>query len=429
MLAALGTLEGGGSGLTLAYAVMFLFLVIQFGAAYLERPAKVTDRVQKQLDQLCVVALVPAYNEDAKALQECLMSMIFQTRKPDTIYVVDDGSKHTDGYRKVQRWFLEVAPMHGIRPVWHIQSNAGKRHAQAKAVMDTPEADVYWTVDSDTVSDPSALAELLKPFGNPEVQSVAGIVMAANVRVKQDWGKHRTNFLTRFTDLWFVAGQLTDRSSLSVLGSVWVNSGPIAAYRADLIRNNLHSYLAETFFGRPVPFSDDSMLTLFAMLRGRTVQQPTAFAYSLMPDRIGHFNRMFLRWMRGSFIRSWWRVRYLPIRSFAWWAHILRWTQSVAATVLFVAVMLVSPVIDFRIEALPWMLGVPIVVGYAQTLRYMTIRRSDQPLLYQWGTWALSPVAVFFALVWLRAIRWYGVATCWKTGSWGTRQTVEVAMN
>ena len=58
--------------------------------------------------------------------------------------------------------------------------------------------------------------------------------MAANVHA---------SFLTRFTDLWFVAGQLTDRSSLSVFGSVWVNSGPIAAYRAEVIRDNLTAYL------------------------------------------------------------------------------------------------------------------------------------------------------------------------------------------
>ncbi|MFF5217550.1 hypothetical protein [Micromonospora sp. NPDC000442] len=50
-------------------------------------------------------------------------------------------------------------------------------------------------------------------------------------------------------------------------------------------------------------------MTLFVMVRGRTVQQPTAFAFALMPNRFGHLCRMYLRWMRGSFIRSWWRVR------------------------------------------------------------------------------------------------------------------------
>jgi hyaluronan synthase len=418
VLAVVGAIEGGGNRFTYVYAGMFLMLVWQLGGAYLEKPAKVTPQIQEELDRLYVVAIVPAYNEDPGALRACLESMIFQARKPNMIYVVDDGSTHTEGYQRVKRWLLAVAPVHGIGAGWHIQKNGGKRHAQAAAVLSTPRADVYWTVDSDTISDPDALAELLKPFGDPRVQSVAGIVMAANVH---------SSFLTRFTDLWFVAGQLTDRSSLSVFGSVWVNSGPIAAYRAAVIRDNLEAYLTETFFGRNVPFSDDSLMTLFAMMRGRTVQQPSAFAFSLMPEKTSHFMRMFLRWMRGSFIRSWWRMRYLPLRSYGYWAHLLRWVNTVAATVLFFAVVIVSPAMDPNPAVIPWLVLVPLIVGYAQTLRYMTVRRSDQSTAYQWGTWLLTPVAVVFALLVLRAIRWYGVATCWRTG-WGTRKTVEVSL-
>ncbi|SCF19885.1 glycosyltransferase [Micromonospora chokoriensis] len=419
VLAVIGALDGGGHRFTFAYAAMFLLLIWQLGSSYLEKPAVVTDRMQGHLDALHVVGIVPAYNEDPAALRACLESMIFQTRRPDTIYVVDDGSKLTEGYQPIKRWFLDVAPVHGIIAAWHIQPNAGKRHAQAAAVRSTPAADVYWTVDSDTISDPNALRELLKPFADPAVQSVAGVVMAANVR---------SSFLTRFTDLWLVTGQLTDRSSLSVFGCVWVNSGPIAAYRAEVVRDNLGAYLTETFFGRRVPFSDDSLLTLFAMVRGRTVQQPSAFAFSLMPENAGHFCRMFLRWMRGSFIRTWWRVRYLSLLSIAWWLHLLRWAATVVATVLFVAVAILSPIIDPDPRAIPWLVAVPLIVGYGQALRYMTVRRSDQSTAYQWGTWLLTPVAVVFALVVLRAIRWYGIATCWRTG-WGTRTKVEVALS
>lgn len=420
-LAVLGVVdlfERRANVLTCVYGAMFLLLLWQVGSAYLERPVRVTPRIRRRLDELRVVGIVPVYNEDAKALRACLESMINQVRRPDMIYVVDDGSTCTDGYREIRQWFLHAAIAAGIMPAWQRQDNAGERHAQATAVLVTPDADIYWTVDSDTVSDPWALNELLKPFADHRVQSVAGVVLAANVR---------SSFLTRFTDLWFVAGQLTDRSALSVFGSVWVNSGPIAAYRAPVVRNNIHAYLNETFFGRRIPFSDDSLLTLFAMLNGRTVQQPTAFAYALMPERLGHFNRMFLRWMRGSFIRSWWRFRYLPIRSIAWWMHLVRWSQSVIATVLFVTAVVVSPVVDTNPAAIPWLVSVPVIIGYAQTLRYLTVKRSDQTTAYQWRTWALAPVAVVFAMVWLRAIRWYGAATCWR-GGWGTRRTVEVAL-
>ncbi|MFV2019196.1 glycosyltransferase [Micromonospora sp. LOL_023] len=419
-LAAVGLLSHGtGHRFTAVYVLMYGLLVWQLGFAYLNQPYLVGRARQQALDALDVAALVPAYNEDPAALRACLESMIGQHRRPRTIVVVDDGSTTGEAaYAEIRAWFEQAAARAGIRPVWLRQDNAGKRHAQAAGIAQAFDADVYWTVDSDTISDPHALGELLKPLADPTVRSVAGIVMAANVR---------SSFLTRFTDLWFVAGQLTDRSALSVLGAVWVNSGPIAVYRGQILRDNLDSYLNETFAGRRVPFSDDSMLTLFAMLDGRTVQQPSAFAFALMPERTSHFLRMFVRWMRGSFIRSLWRMRYLPLRSWAYWLHLIRWATTLLSTTLFVTVAIVIPIQEPSLAALPWLVSVPIVIGYAQCLRYLTIRRSDQSTAYQWGTWALAPVAVAWAMLVLRATRWFGVATCWKTG-WGTRKTVEVAL-
>ncbi len=405
---------------TIPYAALFFFLVWQLAFCYIERPAKARPRPQRQLDGRIVAAIVPAYNEDPAALRACLASMIDQTRRPDIIVVVDDGSPLADEYPRIREWFLAACAMAGIRGEWVRQANGGKRHAQATGVRMTPDADFYWTVDSDGISDPGALHQLLQPMGDQRVQSVAGIVLAANVR-------GRGRFLTRFTDLWFVTGQLTDRSSLSALGSVWVNSGPIALYRAGVLRDNLDTYLEETFFGRRVPFSDDSMLTLFAMLRGRTVQQPTAFCYSLMPEKVSHHLRQFVRWMRGSFIRSWWRMRYLSVRSYAYWAHLLRWVQMVLSSAVMIALIVAGPLGRLNVTGWAMLVAVPLAIGYCQTLRYMCVRRNDQSRLYQWGTWLLTPVALIWAVVVLRAVRWYGVITCWRTG-WGTRKSVEVTL-
>ncbi|MFC2285945.1 MAG: hypothetical protein ACFNLH_10860, partial [Corynebacterium matruchotii] len=49
--------------------------------------------------------------------------------------------------------------------------------------------------------------------------------------------------------------------------------------------------------------------SLFALLHGRTVQQPSAFAFAWMPDRWSHHYRQQERWFRGSFIRGLWRIR------------------------------------------------------------------------------------------------------------------------
>lgn len=417
-----GVLEGKDvHSYAIPTALLFATLSFQLTTAYFNKPFTTTRRQQNLLNEMKVAGIVPAYNEDPNALMACIRSMVLlQTRKPDILVVVDDGSKSDIAmeYNIVRGRAALLAHRNGVEFHWITQKNAGKRHAQAAAINILPsDVNVIWTVDSDTISDKNALRELLKPFKDPQIQSVAGIVMAANVK---------KSFFVRFTDLWFVASQLADRSSQSVFGSVWVNSGPIAAYRIGPIRENLSGYLSETFMGRKVPFSDDSLMTLYAMMNGKTVQQPSAFCFSLMPEKINHFQRMYIRWMRGSSIRSLWRFRYLPISRPAYWLHLQRWITTALATVLFI-LALGTVFTNTTPLGSVWFMTVPLVVGYAVSLRFLIIRRSDQSLAYQMGTWMLSPLAVVFAIVYLRALRWYGLVTCYKTG-WGTRKTVEVSL-
>lgn len=398
-----------GGRLAAVWAATVVLLLTQTVLYHFERPRHLTGRLHRQLDALHVAVLVPAYNEDPGYLRLCLQSLLQQTRRPNSVHLVDDGSA-TD-YSEVEAWWLNAAAAAGIAASWQRVPNAGKRHAQALGVQASPQADVYVTVDSDSCLAPDALEELLIPLARPRVQSVAGLVVATN---------HRANLLTRITDLWFVTGQLVDRSALSAMGSVIVNSGPLAAYRAGVIRDNLDSYLNETFLGRPVGFSDDSLLTLYALLRGSTVQQPTAVVFSAMPERPGHLLRMYLRWMRGSTIRSLWRLRYLPVTRWAYWAHLLRWFQMALSTVVLVWLLLVEPVGYGHRPPLSFAF-VPFLIGWAQGLRYLTLARSDETLASRTATWLLMPLAVVWAWTVLRAMRWYGMATCAKTG-WGTRQ-------
>ncbi|WP_255305833.1 glycosyltransferase family 2 protein [Streptomyces sp. Wb2n-11] len=232
----------------------------------------------------------------------------------------------------------------------------------------SPEADGCITVDSDSCLAPNAVEEVLIPFSRPRVQSVAGIVIATN---------NRANLLTRVTDLWFVTSQLVDRSGQSAAGAVMVNSGPLAACRAPVIRDNLDSYLNETFMGRPVMFSDDSLMTLYAQERGLTVQQPSAIVFTAMPEKWSHFSRMYLRWMRGSTIRSVWRMRYLSMARPAFWLHLLRWFQMFLTQMVTVWLLVVEPV---AFDNLPpaTMLWVPFIIGWAQGLRYLGVIRSDE---------------------------------------------------
>ncbi|MFJ8345068.1 glycosyltransferase [Streptomyces sp. NPDC094153] len=398
------------SRLAAVWAVTFLLLLSQTIMYHCERTRRPSPRARRQLDALHVAVLLPVYNEDPGYLRLGLDSMLAQTRRPDSVHVVDDGST-SGNYAAVRAWWLQAAQAAGIATTWQRTPNSGKRHAQAAAVRRNPDADVYITVDSDSCLAPNAVEEILLPLARPKVQSVAGIVLATNAR---------QNLLTRVTDLWFTTGQLTDRSALSAMGAVLVNSGPLAAYRADVVRDNLDSYLGETFLSRPVMFSDDSLLTLYALLRGRTVQQPSAVVFTALPEKASHFARMYMRWMRGSTIRSLWRMRYLPVTGWAYWAQLLRWFQVALSTTVLVWLLVVEPV---RYGTTPpaSFLIVPFLIGWAQALRYLGVIRSDERIRQRAITWLLMPAAVIGAWTVLRAMRWYGMATCARTG-WGTRQ-------
>jgi hyaluronan synthase len=397
-----------GKNLGIVWITIFIILVLQTVFYQLERPVKASDEELEELDKLKVSAIVPVYNEDPGYLKVCLSSFLAQERPLHSVHIVDDGST-TGDYAEVKRWWRRAAKRKGIYTTWRRTPNQGKRHAQIAGALLAPEPDIILTVDSDSELAPNALYELLKPFKDPKVQSVAGIVLARNNSV---------NFLARITDLLFVTSQFVDRSGLSFLKSVMVNSGPIAAYRCCVVYDNIDTYLSETFAGRKVTFSDDSLLTLFALLRGKTVQQPTAFCFSAMPEKMSHHTRQYLRWMRGSTIRSMWRFKYLPLDGVAYWAHLLRWVQVFLSTGAVLYLLTTSQVGLYT-------LLIPFSIGASQSLRYLTVKRSDQCICSQFATWLLAPLSVLWSWFILRPLRWYGMATCWKTG-WGTRKTIEL---
>ena len=395
-----------------AYGFVFALLAWQMTAACLERPV----RGRRGTGRLMTAVAVPVFNEDPVLLARCLDSLLSQSRRPDLVLVTDDGS--AVDYSRVRAEFEAAATAAGVAAHWvRFPANRGKRHAHAAAFRGAPQADIFVTVDSDAILDYYAIAEGLKPFADPAVQSVAGLLLVAN---------HRRNLLTRATELWYVTSELADRSAQSTFRSVLVNTGTFALYRAGVIRDGLDAYVSETFFGRPVQFSDDSMLTFFALLAGKAVQQPTAIGFTAMPETLSHHVRQYLRWMRGMTIRTFWRFRYLPLNGYAYWWHMFRWVQAFTTIPLFLTVMVAEPAI--RGTWSPEVAVVMVLVGYGRSLRYLTIRRYDEPWWSQLLTWLLAPLVAAWQYTVLRGVWWYGMATCLRTG-WGTRQHgVEVAL-
>jgi hyaluronan synthase len=403
----------GANPVLWVYVVGIALLVWQLGAAAFDRPVRAGAQEAARLAEARVAVLVPVYNEDEAILQANLRALLRQTHLPAAVCVVDDGST-TGDYAAVRDWFRAAAADHGVVATWERQPNGGKRHAQVAGARSFPDADFHLTVDSDTQLDPRAIAEALQPFEDPEVQSVAGTILVTN---------YRTNVLTRMQEAWYLSMQMVDRAALSRAGAVLVNSGPLAVYRAAILWDNVDDYLTETLFGRPVSTSDDSLLTLFAQQRGRTVHQPSAFAFTHMPSTFDGHRRQQLRWMRGSLLRSTTRFRTLSTGRFSYWYHLVRWAQYAAVTAALVVLAATGVLLQPAALA-----TCALVVGAAQlvvTAPYLTMRRSDQTTAQRLAVVACAPLVGIWQVTVLRVLRWYAMAT-FRDVSWGTRQTVEV---
>ncbi|RAG81549.1 glycosyltransferase family 2 protein [Streptacidiphilus pinicola] len=407
----------GGHGNSLAFAWAFSFLLLWWvPLSWMERPATTTDRQQRQLDDLVVIVQVPVYNEDEAALRACLQSLLDQTRLPDRVAVVDDGS--TDPMLGVKAWFLRAADEAQITATWVRQANAGKRHAQTTALQHD-DSDIIVTLDSDTVLDTNAIAEGLKPFADPKVTSVAGLVAVLNTR---------TNWLTFLTVMLYTPFTRGFRSAQSVLKRVTVNSGTLAFYRGDVIRRYLDSYAHETFLGQPMQMNDDSLTTFYGLLHGDAVHQPTSVGYTLVPATFSAYRRQQMRWMRGTFARTAWWWRYAPLHSPVFWMPLLEVVQLLMSIVVPVALLL-QPQARHDLAAIGWStLLVGVGVNYMISLRFFMLSRSDEPLWLHVLLFLSAPIAGLWRILIVKPMYLWAMCSFWRVGSWGTRAKVEVGL-
>lgn len=407
---------GHGSRLTLAFACSF-FMLWWVPLAWFEKPYTATARQQRQLDRLTVVVQIPIYNEDEAALRACLESVLDQSRRVDRVRAVDDGS--TDPLVHVRDWFLDAATAAGIDATWKRTENQGKRHAQMEALA-ADDSDIIVTLDSDSILDANAIGEGLKPFADPKVTSVAGLIAVLNTK---------TNWLTFLTAMLYIPFTRSFRSAQSVMKRVTVNSGTLAFYKGDVIRQYLHVYPHEAFRGRKMQMNDDSMLTLYGLLHGDAVHQPTSVAYTLVPDKIDNYRRQQLRWMRGTFVRTFWWFRYAPLNSPVFWMPFFELAQMVMAVTVPIA-LIMQPWARAHLASLGLStLLVGLGVNWIVALRFFMVRRTDESLKFHILLVLLSPLAGIWRMFIVKPTHFYALFTLWKVGSWGTRGGgVEVAL-
>jgi len=388
----------------------FAYIVSMIGLSYANPTYGATKR---ELAKFKVAVVVPVYNEDHVTFRAMLDSLDAQTRQPDIVYVIDDGSKTLECRDAFRAWRTQSDI---TRCVFIRQQNAGKRSAQAQAFRRTPDASIYVTVDSDTVLDERAIEEGLKPFARREVMAVAGLLLGLN---------DRKNLLTRLVDLGFVTSFLNGRAAYSAMHSVAVCCGGLAFYRGDVIRKYLDEYLNHTVLGVRTTYGDDRLLTNFALLEGWTVLSEASVGYTLLPENIKHLTKQRVRWWRSFFWGSDFLLRRFSMRRLIWW--LVAW-QMISFCLYTVIVPIALVYLPIRHHEWPVVYVLyMIALAYARDARYMSIKRPDQSYWQQLLTYLMAPLSMVLHVYLCTVLSYWGLASFWKM-DWNTRSKVEVGI-
>ena len=218
--------------------LMHAIIIFTVGWFFYRNPAK--GKIGNEL----VSVIIPVYNQ--QEMIEIVIDAIFRSTYTNIeVIAVNDGSK--DGTKeqlnKLAKKFPQLKVIH--------KGNEGKRKAVATGFQ-VSKGKYVILIDSDSVVDEYALAELMKTFNsNPKIGAVVG---QAKV-----WNSEK-NFLTKCQDAWYDYAFNIYKICESTFGSVTCCSGCLAGYRREAISDFI-PYWAES----KVQYSDDRALTNYAI--------------------------------------------------------------------------------------------------------------------------------------------------------------------
>jgi hyaluronan synthase len=229
---------------------------------------------------LTTTVLVPVYRESELVLRRALGS-VRANDATEVITVVDGGDAQ----------MAAIAAELSDR-VLRIPKSGKRAAIAAGLAASDPQTDVVIVLDSDTVWEPGALRELLRPFADPRVGGVTPRQAisdpgANSVRRLAEWMEDLRYHLA-------VPAQ-------SVFGQVGCLAGRTIAYRRTAFEPAVERLVRQKVLGVPQDVGDDRVLTNELLRNGwRTVYQSTALVLTEAPDDWRTFWKQQLRWGRSS---------------------------------------------------------------------------------------------------------------------------------
>ena len=242
--------------------IVRLFLSIAYNLTRIKKETNIFPKI---------TIIVPAFNE-ATTITNCIKSLQNLDYPKFEIIVVDDGSNDAT---------YEVANQCKGVKVFQ-QKNQGKPIALNNGISHS-SGEIILTVDADTELDRDALKPIANRFAcNNKLGAVAG-----NVKVKRE-----PTLLNTIQSAEYATGINLVRKGQSVLGTVMVVPGPVAALKKEAIE--------QVGFFSDDTFAEDFDITVKILKKGYEIEyEEASLAYTDTPKSTEDLIKQRRRWYRG----------------------------------------------------------------------------------------------------------------------------------
>ena len=233
-----------------------------------------------------VTVLIAGHNEE-DSIERCVQSLREQSRPPDEIIVVSDGS--TDRMPEKLRQLQEL----GLIKEGHCTQVRSGKSAGVNLALRRATGDIVVNVDCDCTFDRHALKRIIEPFADPRVGAVAGDIVVGNAD---------RSVITRFQAIEYMISISQGKQAADLTEQMTCVSGAFGAFRRAAL---------ERVGGLDAGGGEDLDVTLRLRSAGwRTLFAQEAICYTNAPETLAVLVRQRFRWERDAV-----RLRYRKHRS------------------------------------------------------------------------------------------------------------------
>jgi len=281
------TSQSGVSLFTLFWYVI-IFEIPRYTLGFIATVAATVRAKPKTGFDVKTLSVVIAGHNEEDSIERCVLSLHEQSRPPDEIIVISDGS--TD--RMPAK--IQALQERGLIQEAHCTQMRGGKSAGVNLAVGRTKGDIIVNVDCDCTFDRNALKYIIEPFADPRMGGVAGNIIVRNPKASVTTACQAIEYMISISQ---------GKQAANLIEQMTCVSGAFGAFRREALAR---------VGGLDSGGGEDLDVTLKLRTAGwKAVFAADAICYTDVPETLMALTRQRFRWERDAV-----RLRYRKHRAF-----------------------------------------------------------------------------------------------------------------